>query len=434
MPYKLLPHQEEILRHQYKVPWIMNASAPGVGKTLPSIVMAVENPSKNMLVVCPAYLTRNWRREFQKFGGIEATIYPVLSRVTLVSVDAAWKAKEAFKQADFVVIDECQKLSNPESRRSKFVHEYIAKNLPERLILLSGTPMQNRVNELYSLLLLLHYHPENRKRGFWEAFPKAWKFKDTFMNKKRIYFGKRIMFTFFGSKNLDVLSKWLDPLMIRYTLDDIEGMPGLVEETVSCTTWENDAEFLTELMMDHVLEEGWENMKGLEDKPPAHVSTAKKQSAIIKAPYTANYAYEMLQQEQDGLIIFSDHIDSTKIICANLQAKGIKADFIVGSTPMGIRDTLQQRFQNREIDVLCGSIGAMSVGVTLTRTNAAIFNDRSYVPANNLQAIKRILRIGQNKPCVQIAIVREGIDEKINAMLIEKEKTIEATIKAKRTT
>ena len=100
---------------------------------------------------------------------------------------------------------------------------------------------------------------------------------------------------------------------------------------------------------------------------------------------------------------------------------------------MGIRDTLQQRFQNRQIDVLCGSIGAMSVGVTLTRTNVAIFNDRSYVPANNLQAIKRILRIGQNKPCVQIAIVREGIDEKINAMLIEKEKTIEATIKAKRT-
>ena len=433
MPYKLLPHQEEMLKLQYKVPWLLNASAPGVGKTLPQIAMAVENPTKSMLVVCPAYLIRNWVREFKRFGDIDAAIYPKTSRVTIVSVDAAWKAEAVFKQANILCVDEAHFLGNMEARRTDAIHKYIAKFLPERLILLSGTPMKNRIGELYSLLMLLHYQPTNRKRGFWEAYPKSWNFKEAFMHKKQVNFGKRRTFLFQGSKNLDVLKQWLDPLMIRYELSDIADMPDLVEEVVSCVTWENDIDFVTEMMTDEVLETGWQGMAQFGGEPPQHVSSAKKHSAILKVPFTAEYAANLLKNEQDGLLIFSDHIDSTKLLCANLQKRGFKADFITGGTPLGIRDTLQQRFQNKEIDVLCGTIGSMGTGVTLTRTNVAIFNDRSYVPANNMQAIKRILRIGQNKPCLQVSICREGVDERINRMLIEKEKVIDETIQAKRT-
>jgi SNF2 family DNA or RNA helicase len=86
------------------------------------------------------------------------------------------------------------------------------------------------------------------------------------------------------------------------------------------------------------------------------------------------------------------------------------------------RDVLAQAFQAGELDVLVGTLGAMSVGLTLTRAAIALICDKSWSPATNAQAYKRIHRMGQKNKCLIYLFSRGPIDENINKNLAEKER------------
>lgn len=385
----------------------------GTGKTLPIIELLQDEG--NHLVIAPAFLLRNWRNEIAKFTKETAAIFPATARITLVSQDRVYKPElvPIFAKARYVTVDEAHGFSTMTSRRSKALHALVEKYKPERLHLLTGTPLKNRIPELYSLLRLIDI---GYNRGFRTSYRNQHSYSIRFCQQlvQRIR-GHQII-KFYGERNLKELKEqWLAGIYIRQRLEDLDLVPEVVYESVQA-----DADPV-EKNTDELLDQGWRAMEAF-TKPPEAAATAKKLSAIAKARWTAAYAVQLLEADEEALVIFSDHIDPCHIIAKALVTYGVGV--ITGATNMAERQKIVDKFQAGDLKVIIGTIGACGTGITLTKAKTVIFNDLSYVPSQNAQAVGRLRRIGQKSTVVAVSVVRPGIDERISDNLRQKEITI----------
>ena len=406
----LFEHQKQTVQFYRSHPYCLNLSGMGTGKTFPAIIAC---QGKKATVVCPAFLAKNWQREFERFD-IKATIFPEVSTTTIISQDQIYKSATPFHNLDVLVCDECHGFCNIESRRSKAMHTYVKEFKPKQLILMSGTPMRNRIPELYSLLLLVDY---GRGGGFQQSFPNQFIFNYMFTNPVTKFFGKRKVTAFEGSKNLAKLKEWLQPIYIKFRVEDLLDFPEVrYEEFVSDKPPEDI------LWLDSELEGGWEQMEEFNGPPPAHISTAKLESANSKVETTIEYCKTLLDGGVEALVVFSDHVNPSKEICEGLKDYGSR--LITGATSMPDRDAAVVDFQAGRLRVIVGTIGAMGTGLTLTKADTCVRNDLSWIPANNAQAVGRLRRISQKNRVRVIDVVREGVDKKIAKKLKDKEKVI----------
>jgi superfamily II DNA or RNA helicase len=409
----LFKHQTETVEFYKTHAYCLNGSEPGTGKTFSAIEFS---GGKKTTVVAPAFLLRNWQREFAKFG-IKATIFPVVSTTTLISQDQIHKSAIPFHHLDVLIVDECHGFCNLTTRRTKALHSYVSDFLPKSLLLMSGTPMRNRVPELYSLLRLVY-----QKMGgnpFKQKFPSQYVFNLTFSYPIEKKFGGRKVTTFEGSRNLDALRGWIKPIYIKHLLEDLEDVPEVFYEEVEADE-EDDPILWT---VDEELEKGWEAMEVFKAPPPAHISTAKLSSALAKVAYTIELCKSLLDGGVESLVVFSDHVKPSQDIAEGLAEYG--SGVITGETTMPNRDAIVVKFQAGGIRVLVGSIGAMGTGLTLTKSHVCVRNDKSWIPASNYQAVGRLRRLTQKHKVRVIDVVRPGVDQRISKKLTEKEKIIQ---------
>jgi len=289
--------------------------------------------------------------------------------------------------------------------------------LPKSLLLMSGTPMRNRVPELYPLLRLVYQKMSGNP--FKQKFPSQYVFNLTFSYPVEKKFGGRKVTTFEGSRNLDNLRTWIKPIYIKHLLADLEDVPEVFYEEVEADTDED----LILWSVDEELETGWEAMEVFKAPPPVHISTAKLSSAMAKVSYTSDFCENLLEGGVESLVVFSDHVKPSREIAERLSEYG--SGVITGETSMPNRDALVAKFQAGEIRVLVGSIGAMGTGLTLTRSHVCVRNDKSWIPANNYQAVGRLRRLTQKHKVRVIDVVRPGVDQRISKKLTEKEKIIQ---------
>jgi SNF2 family DNA or RNA helicase len=408
---KLFAHQIETIEFYRKNPYCLNASSPGTGKSA-TIIMLTKELTGKCTIVCPAYLLRNWKNEFLNFSGEEVGIYPNISkRITLISVDVCKKCSTSFHNLDLLAIDESTCINNITSQRTQTIHGYVTQFKPKRLILLSGTPMKNRVTELYSILLLLH------REKFKKFFPSHWSFYNRYANRVEKRFGNKKVTTFEGTKNLEELkSQWLHGTYIKYTLADLVDLPEVIFEDVVL----NIADTIVTRKLDAGLEEGWRALN-LDQAPPVSTAfpTLKKENAILKTPEAIKYLKAELEQDRGPILCFSDHITPCEMIAEELGAV-----MITGATDVKLRQHIVEQFQEGKIPLLVCTIGSMSTGWTLHRSSLVVFVDKNVVPAINFQAYSRIHRSGQKNKCRVVSLVRAGIDSRISKLLREKEKII----------
>lgn len=414
--YTLYTHQVETLERYRKQTKTINGSQPGTGKTL-SALIRVKELNQKTVVVCPSYLTRNWVAEFKKFVDVDATIYPKMSQVTIVSVDSLYKSVELFHNANVVVVDEAHTVTSPKARRTKALHQAIKLNKPEHVILMSGTPMRNRVTELYSLLLLVYY---NTGSTFMREFPNPYTFNMRFTNRIVKRFGGREIVAFEGLRNLPELMVWLKPVHFRYTLEAIHDLPAISFKELTVDSV-NDKE--TEI----ILEKGWLSLMENKSILKEHITSAKLQSELNKVPAAVTVLKDMMESEQGPLVVFSDHVMPAEKMAE--QMSGYRVAIINGATPIPKRNEIVSAFQEGKLDILFGTIRACGTGITLTRSNTVLFLGLSWVPADNEQAVGRIRRISQKVPCRAITLVAEGFDKKISSLLLKKEKILAEVFK-----
>ncbi len=384
------------LNHHYSI----NGCKMGLGKTIQAIAL-IMRVGKDALIVCPAYLRNNWKAELEKFGTKCYT-----GTVEVVSYDEFRKGKNTVKP-EVLIFDEAHYLKNMVTKRTKFAHEYVKDNPPEHLLLLTGTPIKNRVTEFYSLMRLCSLNPKGTsgiplKRGFY-VFANHLCYAQDITTPH----GKTTKYT--GLKNKPLLIKYLKDKYFRASESNIK-LPPLLKQQILI-----DGKINAQLNRE--LEEDYQNN---------HISSAKANIAGVKASFTAKYVYDCLDSEELPILVFSDHVDSCYIIQKQLSQinNSVKTQVVTGATPMDARSEYVAAFQRGDIRVLICTIGSMSTGFTLTATNRVVFNDLNWCPADNEQAEKRIHRIGQSKTCFVIQILAEGIDKKIIDVLNEKQKVL----------
>lgn len=420
-------HQIQGAKFAVKNKYSILAMDMGTGKTYTSLRAWTKSGGGNLLIVCPSSLVLNWRDEITKWFGNKyvvsvfqqgKVIYKLWDTdICITTFDLGMKASSLFEDwCDSLIIDEGHELKSLTAKRTEFYHKEIYTNSIPRLTVLTGTPIQNRVEEFYSLMAMCYYNPDLERSDFLERFPDSITFADYFSWRQEYTievngkFHKVIKWE--GHRRVKELKKYLKPIYFRVEFDDVVDMEPLVVKDILMSD-AKDPELIKEykrLSKLYVEDDSYDKVN----------STRKAKAALEKVPFTVDYA-KRIKGETGRVIIFSDHVEAAEKIA---EAFGVPA--LTGEMSGKHRFAWGKKFQDGKVDVLVATMGAMSVGHNLTRGKDIVLNDQPWVPGKLDQVIARIRRIGQTERCRLHRIFGSPQDKKISERLEQKRKTIRA--------
>lgn len=405
----LLPHQQKTVDEVLTKKYLGDFSSMGTGKSV-SALAAIIKSGKKAVIVCPPSLVNNWINEVKKHTTLKATPHFLKwdssSDVTIVPYTQVSKAEDVFKNCSFVVSDEGHFLKNMNAKRTMYFHALFYKYVPEYYMYLSGTPIKNRLPDIYSFLVLLSQGPTYPK--ITEHYRSFYAFCCRFTNVSTGSYGM----SYTGMKNVEELRTFIKPYTIKHTADVLD-LPELSESSVVVSYNDNPA-----------LSEAFKSFTG--SKFSADI-TVKVQSALAKAVFTANYVSEALNQEEGPIVIFSDHRKPLDKI--ELELSSFRVRQITGDTSMQKRSEFIDMFNNNQLDVLLCSFGAASTGINLTASNLMVFNDLPWTVSEYEQAKKRSHRMGQKRSCRIVHIVGSTVDTLVLQSLKEKNRIVSGVLK-----
>jgi len=392
LKYELYPYQRTGAEFALSRPRSIIADDMGLGKTRQSLaVVDIEN--LRTLIVCPASLKDNWKEEIKIFcPGLDYYI-------------ESYSSLHKLKHFDFEAIigDESHYLKDPKARRTQTFISIVEKCNPKKLIMLSGTPIKNRVPELF-VPLALAMQPNKLGYNYWD-------FCRHFSNEEVKYRNGYEYKTYSGIKNEIELVELLRPYMIRRSADKVLDLPEIVEINVS--TDENPPPDYKQVVEKFIMDN---------NKTPEFMM-AKRLVSEAKIDFTVNYVSVVLNNT-DQVIVFSDHINTINKI-NKILSKEIKSGCITGETDVATRDKIIKDFKDKKIKVLCSTIGVGSTGHNLQNCSHVVFNDFPFVPSDLMQAKKRIHRIGQKNKCFYHYVISNDIDRTVLKILQSKTKVID---------
>lgn len=404
----------------------------GLGKTIESLSVLrlgyEETKVKHhSMVIAPKSVLIHWEREIQRvFPTARTYIFHGQGRnsrffksslpyIFITTYDTVVRDIEALSKIPFyyLILDEATRIKNPDTRRSQSIKSL---NALHRLAL-SGTPVENRPAELWSLFDFL-------MRGHLGKFGT---FQNTFENS--ILDG--------NTETATRLGRRIKPFILRRKKEDVaKDLP----EKIVMTEWVS-------------LTEEQRTLYGELINQFSHVRTALQQGA--KVSYTANilplltklkqicdhpalvtgevepisgrsekfdFIIEMIDEilaNKEYVVIFSHFLQMLSLFEGVLKEKGISYIRIDGST--NHRQVLIDRFNQRQCQVALLSIMATGHGINMTAANHVIHADRWWNPAVEDQATDRVHRIGQDKTVYVYHILAEGtLEERIDRLLSSK--------------
>ncbi|MBS0614973.1 MAG: DEAD/DEAH box helicase [Verrucomicrobia bacterium] len=401
----------------------------GLGKTLQAIVAIAQYQSKNKaisLVVCPTSLLYNWKEELAKFDpelkviivdGVPsarkrliegvAKYDIVITSYTLLQKDVETYNKHHF---GYVILDEAQHIKNRGTRNAKSVKMIRAHH---RLIL-SGTPIENSLDELWSLFDFL-------MPGFLSSY-------DRFVEKYIRVTGAE------QTKNLEYLRKKVAPFILRRMKNDVlDDLPPVSEIVYHCQL----SDVQQELYRSYAASARDELVKLVErdgfDRVQIHVLatlTRLKQICCHPAIFAKEKAengdsakYEMLLELLQTLVegkhktvIFSQYTRMLQIMRTDLQQRGIRFEYLDGSSKNRL-EIVKKFNEDESIPVFLVSLKAGGTGLNLVGADTVIHYDMWWNPAVENQATDRVHRIGQKKNVSAYKLITVGtIEEKIAEM------------------
>jgi len=435
-------HQVLGVRWGVRRPSFLNADEMGLGKSLQaSTVAAVDferGTASNILCVVPANLTYNWLEELEKhthykvqvLAGTPLYRHAVIEGfptsgfdVLIVSYETLVNDKEYFDLItwDIVIVDEAHYIKNPQSKRSKAVRMLRRR----RGILLTGSPMLNRPDELWALLNFIDPH----------RFKNRYQFRNRFC-----VMGGFKMKEIVGVKNKGELKGILDEYMIRRLKKDCLDLPDKQVVRLKVDMHPEQAKVYNKMETELMLEVP-DDPDPLEAENILTKMLRLKQicgsPAVFGLPdnsYKLDKVVEMCQEftsdtDDDGLVVvWTQFRDVQDITRERLDKAGIPSFTLNGGVKkedrMGIiNGWAATRGTGRPAVLLC--MLQLGTGMNLVAANKAIFIDSLYVPKLNEQAEDRIHRIGASttQP-VQIyyLITRKTVEERIEQILRGKRK------------
>ncbi len=421
----------------------------GLGKTIQTIALLLyEKETKGglsapVLLVCPTSVVTNWEREIARFAPSLTTLvhqgadrlrgeaFLTAARgvdVVLTSYPLARLDADHLQAVEWlgVVLDEAQNIKNPTAKQT----QAIRKLKGGFRFALTGTPVENRLSELWSIMHFLnpgYLGPRQRFRAEFAIPIERYQDEDALQRLKQL----------------------TAPLILRRVKTDptvIQDLPDKVETKVYCQLTQEQATLYEAVVQDALKkieeqEDGIERrglvlsmlmqLKQICNHPVQYLhlgdtGTGSEISALTGRSGKLERLTELLDEilaTGGRALIFSQFSEMGSLLVEYLpQTLGIAAQFLHGGTPVKARDRMVRRFQDEAhgppIFVL--SLKAGGTGLNLTRANHVFHFDRWWNPAVEDQATDRAFRIGQTKKVqvhkfVTIGTLEEMIDDMIES-------------------
>jgi superfamily II DNA or RNA helicase len=438
----LTEKQLKMIAYGQSHPYAIIAADMRTGKSRAAIEIA-KSCALNCLIVCPAYLIANWKKEILKWSPSSSVtmfrkgkdIYDVCdSDFVVTSYDLIKKAEHLFEWADMVVADEIHALKNMAAKRTEFFHRAVYENSVKRLYGLTGTPIKNRVKEFYSLLALMNYNPDLKETSFLDTYPDEITFAEHFSFSEtydvRVSKGKKTwkmpVTSYYGIRNVEELKSWLRGRYIRIKagpkdLPPISYLDTLVSDIDNAALlaafnnyFVSDVD-IRKLVKAKKITEAQARQMRTGSVLPEH----KRNAAIQKTPFAIQYI-ENLLETVPCCLVYSDHREPIEKIAAHF-----KVPAITGSVPAAKRGQLVEDFQAGKLNILCATIGSLKEGADLYRARDMVLVDPSWIPGDISQVINRMRAMGEKHPRTVHRIMGSPQDEKIWQVLQEKMDTIQ---------
>lgn len=442
-PYQVEGYNWLVFMRDYKFGACL-ADDMGLGKTVQLItyllnVHARPETASPSLIICPTSVLGNWQKEIERFApslsvhthygpsrAKDAEFVKLLDDrrpdVILTTYGTATQDDETLGSTVFasITLDEAQNIKNMQTKQSRAIRKLHG----EHQIALTGTPIENRLSELWAIFDFIHKGYFGSFRTFTEQFIIPIERDDAELEKRK-------------------LRAKIRPFLLRRTKNDPDlqlNLPKKVEqnEYVALTTEQaalyesfiEDTKFkletLTGFERKGLILKMLSRLKQLCNHPALFLKepgapAAQMLGRSIKLDRIVSMAADIAANGEQCLI-FTQYIGMGQLIRQCLsELHDIDVPFLSGSMPKGQRDHLVEAFQAGEFPIFILSLKAGGTGLNLTGANHVLHADRWWNPAVENQATDRAYRIGQTKFVHVHKFVSVGtIEEKIDKMLVEK--------------
>ncbi|MBT8364851.1 MAG: DEAD/DEAH box helicase [Deltaproteobacteria bacterium] len=436
---ELLPYQLDGVAFAAGTGRAVLADDMGLGKTIQGIGVA-ELLSRHasitkVLVVCPASLKSQWRLEIKRFSNRSCQLvlgsakdrpaqYDSDCFFTVCNYEQVLRDFLSIERVrwDLIILDEGQRIKNWEAKTSRVIK---ALKSPFALVL-SGTPLENRIDELFSVVEFI----DDRRLG--PAF--------RFFNRHRVVDEKGKVL---GYKNLDELRDKLRPIMLRRTRQQvIKDLPPRTNRILRIPPTEEQLDlqkghrqiiqtiiskrYLTEMDLLRLQKallmcRMCANSTFLVDKqPPGYSSKLAELNQLLG---------QLMAEEDRKVVLFSEWTTMLNLIEPILENQNLNYVRLDGSIPQKKRQGLMHQFQNDPDCKLFITTNAGSTGLNLQAANTVINVDLPWNPAILEQRIGRAHRMGQKRPVQVFLLVTENtLEENLLATLSAKHELSQAVL------
>lgn len=406
----------------------------GLGKTIQTIAFLlrkIEEEEGKYLVISPSSVVYNWQREFNKFapavkttiisGSIEEreqqfeqameddevriliTSYPLIQR------DINFYQKISFNT---IVLDESQTVKNDAAKTTQAVQKLQSRTI----FALSGTPIENNLNELWSLFSII--------------LPGLFRSKRAFNNMSE-----------------EEISKRIAAFVLRRMKEDVlEDLPPKTETVEYIELYEEQKRlYQTQLAMiqndvrDLLENDAFEQNRMRVLAGMTRLRQISLDPRLVDKDYTGGSAkldrlMEYLREalaNKKKVVLFSQFTSMLTIIREILDDENVDYHYLDGNTPKENRLELTTRFNEGEKDLFLISLRAGGTGLNLTGGDTVILFDSWWNPAIEDQAADRVHRYGQDKPVQVIRMIMQGtIEEGIHELQDQKRELIDTVIRS----
>ena len=411
----------------------------GLGKTIQILaflhILKNKKQKNASLLIIPASLISNWSSEINRFAPdmnyfiAHPEAHPdkkvaekdeaSLNKLDLVITTYALVQKYEWLKTyswNYVILDEAQAIKNPGTQQTRSVKILNSQNR----IIMTGTPIENRLSDLWSLFDFLNPGLLGTAKEF-GAFAS---------NVKKTHNG------------YSRLKKIISPYILRRLKTDrtvISDLPEKVEmhsyaglSKKQIVLYQNTVHELTKRLetVEGVQRRGiilasLMKFKQLCNHPDQFLGTGGYEEADSGKFLRLREICETIYEKREKVLVFTQFKEITGPLHAFLKTIFERDGLVLhGSTAVGMRKEIVEQFQGSEyIPYMVLSLKAGGVGLNLTEANHVIHFDRWWNPAVENQATDRAFRIGQKKNVIVHKFITKGtIEEKINDMLCEKTK------------
>ena len=420
-----LEHQKEAIQKLVENKKFILADDMGLGKTTSTIIAALEANSKKVLIICPATLKINWKREIENYSDksiyiAEGKNFSTDADFVIINYDIIKNFHDPKKKDDseilkanfdLVIVDEAHYIKNGQAQRTKLINDLV--KTVDRLWLLTGTPMTSRPMDYFNLLSLVDSPVSKNWMAYAIRYCQGYQFN----------VGGRKIWNITGASNLEELRERTAGTILRRLKENVLDLPDKIITPVYLRLKSKNYE---EVMGEYY---DWYDKNPDESKSlTVQFSKLTKVRQIIadeKISQTIEIAENIIEQDKK-VIIFCNFTDSLNKIIEHFGKSAVKLD---GSMSKPERQRSVDEFQdNPKVKVFVGNIKAAGVGITLTSAEAVIMNDLSFLPSDHAQAEDRAYRYGQKNNVLVYYPIFENTIEGVIYDILNNKKQVIATV------